>query len=82
MESFTGNVPTSWTTTTPTLMAQETGPGYVHSGNYSVRLSNGANLSQDESLQDLQTLGAFSGGTYWTRTSDPYNVNVVLSQLS
>jgi hypothetical protein len=53
MESFSGNVPTSWTTTTPTLMAQETGPGYVHSGNYSVRLSNGANLRQ--------TVSAFPG---------------------
>ncbi len=46
MESFTGTVPTGWTTTTPTLIAQNTTPGRVHSGTSSVTLQNGANLTQ------------------------------------
>lgn len=46
MESFTGTVPTGWTTTTPTLVAQNTALGRVHSGTSSVTLQNGANLTQ------------------------------------
>lgn len=46
MESFTGNVPTGWTTTTPNNISQVTQQGRVHSGNSSVNLTNGANLRQ------------------------------------
>ncbi|MBC7765101.1 MAG: hypothetical protein H7Y41_01355 [Hyphomonadaceae bacterium] len=46
MESFTNGVPTFWTTTTPAAVSQETAQGAVHSGNSSVRLQDGAILTQ------------------------------------
>ncbi|HEX3029651.1 MAG TPA: hypothetical protein VHT34_10200 [Clostridia bacterium] len=46
MEVFTENVPTGWTTTTSTLIAQQTDGGRVHSGSSAVNISKGGNLSQ------------------------------------
>lgn len=46
METFTGNIPDNWITTTPTLVSQETGQGRVHTGNSSVKLLDGADLTQ------------------------------------
>ena len=46
MEEFSTNIPTDWTTTTPSGISQVTAAGRVHSGDSSVNLTNGANLSQ------------------------------------
>jgi len=46
MELFTQNIPTGWTTTTPERVSQDTARGHIHSGNSSVALANGADLSQ------------------------------------
>jgi hypothetical protein len=46
MELFTGDIPTNWTTTTPSFISKTTQQGRVHSGNSSVNLKNLAFLSQ------------------------------------
>lgn len=46
MESFTGGIPTDWTTSTPTKVSQVTAQGRVHSGESSVNLTDGATLFQ------------------------------------
>jgi len=46
MESFTDNIPTGWTTTTPERVSQDTARGRVHSGDSAAALTNGADLSQ------------------------------------
>lgn len=46
MEAFTGTVPTGWSSTTPTLLAEVTAAGLVHSGSSAVTLQNGAVLTQ------------------------------------
>jgi len=46
METFTNNVPTGWTTTTPAAVSPVSQQGRVHSGNFAVNLADGANLSQ------------------------------------
>lgn len=46
METFSNDIPTSWTTSTPNAVSSETAQGRVHSGNSSVNLKNGAILEQ------------------------------------
>jgi len=46
MELFTGDIPTDWTTTTPSLISETTQSRRVHSGNAAVNLENAATLSQ------------------------------------
>jgi len=46
MEVFTNGVPNGWTTTTPTLVSQQTDSGLVHSGSSAVNLAKGAILTQ------------------------------------
>lgn len=46
MESFTNNIPTGWTSTTPTQISQVTAQGSVHSGNSSVQIENAGILTQ------------------------------------
>jgi len=50
MEAFTGSIPNDWQTTTPTLLSKVTQQGRVHSGNLSVNLTDGANLSQTAAI--------------------------------
>ncbi|MHC1694270.1 MAG: hypothetical protein AB9835_03120 [Eubacteriales bacterium] len=45
MESFDGSVPAGWSTETPALVSREDRRGQVHTGRYSVRLRDGAQLS-------------------------------------
>jgi len=46
MELFSGNVPVGWQTNTPDLLRRVTAAGLVHSGESSVSMANGADLSQ------------------------------------
>jgi hypothetical protein len=46
MESFTGDVPAAWSTTTQLAVSQTTAQGTVHSGDSAVLLQNGAVLTQ------------------------------------
>jgi hypothetical protein len=46
MELFTGDTPTDWTTTTPSLVAKDNATGRVHTGEASVAMRDGADLSQ------------------------------------
>jgi len=57
MESFTGNIPDNWDTTTSSLISEVTAQGRVHSGNSAVNLADGANLSQ--------TVTPITGGCFY-----------------
>ncbi len=47
MELFTGNIPTGWTSTTPTEIGEMNAPGRVHTGEASVNIGNGDVLTQE-----------------------------------
>jgi hypothetical protein len=57
METFSGTIPTGWSTATPFLLVQQTAQGNVHSGASSVNMEDGAVLSQ--------TISAVSPGCYY-----------------
>lgn len=58
MESFTDNIPTGWTTTTPLLIAQNTAQGRVHTGSSSVNIEDGGILTQN-------IMGVFNPGCFY-----------------
>ena len=46
MEVFTGDIPTGWTTSTPTAISQQEGNGRVHSGDSAVNIGGDGVLTQ------------------------------------
>ena len=67
METFEGNLPTGWSSSSAALVAQTTAAGEVHTGNLAVRLQNDANLSQETETEskrfDLSFFALGSGNS-------------------